>query len=65
MNKLYFKCKGSTKDVNFNEYHDSRQWNNGIKKQKKYIQWCSKKSKTVIKKINEVKIGKKFLNKKK
>ena len=37
MNKLYFKCKGSTKDVNFNEYHDSRQWNNGIKKQKKYI----------------------------
>ena len=30
MNKLYFKCKGSTKDVNFNEYHDSRQLFNGI-----------------------------------
>ena len=30
MSKLYFKCKGSTKDVNFNEYHDYRQLFNGI-----------------------------------
>ena len=32
MNKLYFKCKGSPKDVNCNEYHNSRQLFNGIKK---------------------------------
>ena len=25
MNKLYFKYEGSTKDLNFNEYYDSKQ----------------------------------------
>ena len=25
VNKLYFKYEGSTKDLNFNEYYDSKQ----------------------------------------
>ena len=30
MNKLCFKYEGSTKDLNFNEYYDSKQFFNGI-----------------------------------
>ena len=34
MNKLYFKYEGSTKDLNFNEYYDSKQLL--MKKKSKY-----------------------------
>ena len=65
MNKSYFKYEGSTKDVNFNELNYSKQIFNGMKNQLIKLDDGLKKQKESLKKINEVKIGKKLLNKKK
>ena len=59
MNKSYFKYEGSTKDVNFNELNYSKQIFNGIKNQLIKFDDGLKKQKESLKKINEVKIGKK------
>ena len=59
MNKFYPKYELSTKDVNFNEYYDSKQLFNGIKNQHIKFDDELKKQKVLLKKVNEVKIGKK------
>ena len=45
MNKLYFKYEGATKDVYFNEYHDSKEFFNEIKNQRVNFHDALKKQK--------------------
>ena len=59
MNKLYFMWECATKDANFNEYYDSKQHLNGIKNQHIKLDDALKKQKELLKKINQLKIGKK------
>ena len=59
MNKLYFMWECATKDANFNEYYDSKQHLNGIKTQHIKLGDALKKQKELLKKINQLKIGKK------
>ena len=59
MNKLYFMWECATKDANFNEYYDSKQHLNGIKTQHIKLDDALKKQKELLKKINQLKIGKK------
>ena len=51
MNKFYFKYEGPTKDVNFNEYYDSKHLFNGIKNQHIKFDDVLKKQKELLKKI--------------
>ena len=64
-NKLYFEYEGPTKDVSFYEYTDSKELFDKLKNgQLKYDDGL-KKQKEFLKKLNEIKNGKKLPNKKK
>ena len=58
-NKLYFRYVGPNKDVNFYEYYDSKELFNEIKNNRLRFNDALKKQKELLKKINEVKIGRK------
>ena len=57
-NKLYFEYVGPTKDVRFYEYYDSKELFNEIKNNRLRFDGTPKKQKELLKKINDVKIGK-------
>ena len=58
-NKLYFEYIGPAKDVSFYEYYDSKELFDEIKNNRLRFDDAVKKQKELLKKINEVKIGKK------
>ena len=58
LNKFYFEYEG-TKDINFNEYYDSKELFNKIKSLNIKFDDSVKKQKELLNKINEVNIGKK------
>ena len=64
-NKLYFMYVGSTKDVNFFEYYDSKELFNEIKNTQFRFNDALKKPKEMLKKVNEVKMGRKTLEQEK
>ena len=51
---------GPTKDVRFYEYYDSKELFNEIKNNRFRFNDAQKKQKELLKKINEVKIGRNF-----
>ena len=57
-NKLYFEYVGPTKDVRFCEYMNSKELFNEIKDNWLRFDDALKKQKELLKKINEVKMGK-------
>ena len=79
LNELYFKYEGPTKVINFNEYYVSKaffnrikslniKFDDAVKKNKQQQQQQQKttkqnKTKELLNKKNEVKFGRKFLNK--
>ena len=65
LNKLYFTYKGPTKDVSFNKYFDSKEGFNEIKSQDVKFDDAIEKQKELLQKIDEIKNGKKILDKKK
>ena len=58
-NQLYFEYVGPTKDESFYEYYDSKELFNEIKNNRLRFNDALKKQKELLKKINEVKIGRK------
>ena len=58
-NKLYFEYIGPAKDVSFYEYYDSKELFDEIKNNRLRFDDAAKKQKELLKKINDVKIGKK------
>ena len=65
MNKLYFKNVGSTKDVCFYEYKNSKEFLIEIKNGKLKFDNTLKKQEEFLKKLNQGKIGKTNLEHKK
>ena len=61
---MYFKYKGSTKDVNCNQYYNSKELLYGIKNQNIKLSWCSQKTKRVVKGNKWGKIGHKSFKQK-
>ena len=59
MNKLYFRYVGPTKDVNFYEYMDSKKLFNAIKNNQIKFDDTLKGQEEFLKKLNNVKMGKK------
>ena len=59
-NKLYFKYVGPTENVTFYEYYDSKELFNETKNNELRFSDALKKQKELLKKINELKIGKKY-----
>ena len=57
-NKFYFEYVGPTKDVRFYEYMNSKESFNEIKDNWLRFDDALKKQKELLKKINEVKMGK-------
>ena len=57
-NKFYFEYVGPTKDVRFYEYMNSKELFNEIKDNWLRFDDALKKQKELLKKINEVKMGK-------
>ena len=64
-NNLKFEFVGPTKDINFYEYLDSRKLFNAINNNQIKFSEVKNKQDNFLKKLNEVKIGKKLQNKKK
>ena len=58
-NNLKFEYVGSTKDVSFYQYKDSKEFFNAIKNNKIKFSEVKNKQDNFLKKLNEVKIGKK------
>ena len=58
-NKLKFEYVGNTKDVRFYEYMDSKELFNKIRNGQIKIDDALKKQEDFLKKLNEVKIGRK------
>ena len=58
-NKLYFEYIGPAKDVSFYEYYDSKELFDEIKNNRLRFDDAAKTQKELLKKINDVKIGKK------
>ena len=58
VNKLYFQCKG-TEGVSFYEYYDSKELFNKTNNNQLRFDKALKNQKELLKKINEVKIGRK------
>ena len=58
-NKLKFEYVGNTKDVSFYEYMDSKELFNKIRNGQIKIDDALKKQEDFLKKLNEVKIGRK------
>ena len=63
-NNLKFEYVGPTKDVSFYEYIDSKGLFNKIKHNQIRFSEAKKKQQDFLKKLNDVKIGKKLKNKK-
>ena len=59
MNKLYFEYVGPTKNVTFYEYMDSKEAFDKLKNGQLKYDNALKRQKEFLKKLNEVKIGKK------
>ena len=59
MNKLYFEYVGPTKNVTFYEYMDSKETFDKLKNGQLKYDNALKRQKEFLKKLNEVKIGKK------
>ena len=59
MNKLYFESVGPTKDINFYEYYDSKELFSEIKNNWLKFDEAQKYQKEMLKKITEVKMGRK------
>ena len=59
-NKLYFKYEGPTENVTFYEYYDSKELFNETKNNRLRFSDALKKQKEMLKKINELKRGKKY-----
>ena len=57
-NKFYFEYVGPTKDVRFYEYMNSKELFNEIKDNWLRFDDALKKQKELLKKINEIKMGK-------
>ena len=64
-NNLKFEFVGPTKDINVYEYFDSRKLFNAINNNQIKFSEVKNKQDNFLKKLNEVKIGKKLQNKKK
>ena len=64
-NNLKFEYVGPTKDVSFYEYTDSKELFNAIKNSRIKFSEVKNKQNEFLNKINNVKIGKKLMNKKK
>ena len=64
-NNLKFEFVGPTKDINVYEYFDSRKLFNAINNNQIKFSEVNNKQDNFLKKLNEVKIGKKLQNKKK
>ena len=62
---LTFECIGSTKDVSFYEYMNSKELFNAIKNSQIKFSEAENKQNAFLNKLNEVKIGKKTLEQKK
>ena len=58
-NKLKFEYVGNTKDVSFYEYMDSKELFNKVRNGQIKIDDALKKQEDFLKKLNEVKIGRK------
>ena len=58
-NKLYFEYVGPTKDLSFYEYSDSKELFNELKDNRIRFSDPLKKQEELLKKINEVKMGRK------
>ena len=58
-NKLYFDYVGPTKDGNFYKYYDSKELFSEIKNNRLKFDEAHKNNKELLKKINEVKMGRK------
>ena len=58
-NKLYFESVGPTKYINFYEYYDSKELFSEIKNNRLKFNEAQKYQKEMLKKINEVKMGRK------
>ena len=58
-NNLKFEYVGSTKDMSFYEYRDSKELFNAIKNSQIKLSKARNKQKEFLIKLNEVKIGKK------
>ena len=64
-NNLKFEFVGLTKDVSFYEYMDSKELFNKLRNNQIRFRDGLNKQKDFLKKLNEVKMGKKMRNKKK
>ena len=64
-NNLKFEYVGPTKDVSFYEYMDSKELFNAIKNSRIKFSEVKNKQNEFLNKINNVKIGKELMNKKK
>ena len=64
-NNLKFEFVGSTKDVSFDEYRDSKELFNAIKDNQINFDDAAKRQNELLNKISNVKMGKKTDNKKK
>ena len=64
-NNLKFEYVGPTKDVSFYEYTDSKELFNAIKNSRIKFSEVKNKQNEFLNKINNVKIGKELMNKKK
>ena len=64
-NNLNFEYAGPTKNISFYEYMDSKELCNKIKNNRIRFSEVKNQPKDFLKKLNEVKIGKKLTNKKK
>ena len=64
-NNLKFEYVGPTKDVSFYEYMNSKELFNAIKNNQIKFSEIKNKQDNFLKKLNELKIGKKLMNKRK